>query len=360
MIRPVAALALAVALAGCGTRLVAGERLYRDGDRLGALEAWRAIPEDSSAYAKSRERVSVVEEEFEQLVVRYKQRGRYFESKQRLAESILNYRLALKLQPDDVATLDHVQQLARRVASEKVELRALYREHFAAARLAQAGDQLERLHELDPFDPELEADERELGAAVSEAVTRLLAAGRRGFSDGNHQVARRSFREVLAIDPDNESARGYLSYIETIRRESRRSGKQPAAFDPPQAYASDAEIRAEGFHQNALAAEKAGDPYGAIRHDLRALRANPKHAQAQQHLASVRGRLAGRVEALIEAGRTQFKNEDLQSALDSWRRALLVDPTNERAKAYAARAERQLENLERLRSDPDVSGRGRR
>ncbi len=60
--------------------------------------------------------------------------------------------------------------------------------------------------------------------------------------------------------------------------------------------------------------------------------------------------------ALIEKGRTYFRNEDLQSALDSWRRALLVDPDNERAQAYAARAERQLENLERLRSEPDVSG----
>ena len=58
---------------------------------------------------------------------------------------------------------------------------------------------------------------------------------------------------------------------------------------------------------------------------------------------------------MIEAGRNHFRNEDLQSALDSWRRALLVDPNNERAQAYAAKAERQLQNLERLRSEPDVA-----
>jgi Flp pilus assembly protein TadD len=61
------------------------------------------------------------------------------------------------------------------------------------------------------------------------------------------------------------------------------------------------------------------------------------------------------VDVLIEEGRTHFRNEDLQSALDSWRRALFVDPGNERARAYAARAVRQLENLERLRSEPDVA-----
>ena len=35
--------------------------------------------------------------------------------------------------------------------------------------------------------------------------------------------------------------------------------------------ASDDEIRAEGYHQNALAAERSGDPYAAIRNELRAL-----------------------------------------------------------------------------------------
>ena len=59
---------------------------------------------------------------------------------------------------------------------------------------------------------------------------------------------------------------------------------------------------------------------------------------------------------LIEQGRTAFRNEDLQGALDLWRRALLVDPNNERARAYATTAQRQLQNLERLRSEPAAVG----
>jgi tetratricopeptide (TPR) repeat protein len=347
---------VALALAGCGTPLAAGERLYRGGDHLGALETWRTIPEDDATRAKAEQRIAVVEEEFEQLVVRYKQRARYFEDKGRLAESVINYRLALKLQPDDADTLAHVQDLARLVASRRRELRTQYRADFAAGDLAKAGETLDRLRTLDPFDPELSFDERQLGDGLRSAVTRLLATGRRGFSDGNHAAAERSFREVLILDANNESARGYLSYIETIRRESQHAGTQPAAFDPPQTYASDDEIRAEGFYQNALTADFAGDPYEAINHDLRALGADQDHRGARQHLAVIRRKLAGRVDALIEEGRTHFRNEDLQSALDSWRRALLVDPKNERAQAYAARAERQLGNLERLRAEPDVSG----
>jgi tetratricopeptide (TPR) repeat protein len=326
--------------------------MYREGDRLAALETWRAIPEDDAGYTKARDRISVVEEEFQQLVVRYKQRARYFEAKERLAESIVNYRLALKLQPDDAETLAHVQELARRVVSERRALRAQYREDFETGDLANAGAHIEQLRALDPFDPELQVDERELRDGLQESVNRLLAVGRRGFSDGNHAAAERAFRSVLEVDPNNESARGYLSYIETIRRASRSTDSEPAAFEPPETFASDAEIRAEGFHQNALAAD---DPFVAIRHDLQALEAFPGHPGARQHLIDIRRRLTPQVEILIEEGRTHFRNEDLQSALDSWRRALLVDPGNERAQAYAARAVRQLGNLERLRSEPDVA-----
>ena len=59
-----------------------------------------------------------------------------------------------------------------------------------------------------------------------------------------------------------------------------------------------------------------------------------------------------------KAGRTAFREEDLQSALDLWRRALLVDPRNERVIAYIGRAERQLQNLERLRANPTSRERG--
>ena len=354
--KQIACALLLLVWAGCGTPLATGELLYREGDRLAALETWRAIPEDDAGYEKAQERIAVVEEEFQQLVVRYKQRARYFEAKERLAESIVNYRLALKLQPDDAETLAHVQELAREVVRERRVLRAQYRADFDAGNLAKAGASLEKLRTLDPFDPALQLDERELRDGLQRSITHLLAVGRRGFSDGNHAAAERAFRSVLEVDPNNESARGYLSYIETIRRASQTAGNEPAGFKPPETFASDAEIRAEGFHQNALAAEAAGDYFVAIRHDLQALDAYSGHAGARRHLAETRRKLAPQVDGLIEEGRTYFRDEDLQSALDSWRRALLVDPDNERARAYAARAVRQLGNLERLRSEPDVAG----
>lgn len=349
------AVLMALAVAGCTTTREMGERRYREGDRLGALEIWRTATEGQNRDAEFVGRIAELEEEFAQLVVRYKKRAGYFEAKRRLAESILDYRLALKLQPQDRETLDHVQLLARELMAQKTELRATYRDSLAAKDLAAARDDLRRLRTLDPFDPELETAERQLDDALLAEVSGRLAAGRRGFSTGNYAAAQLAFRSALSLDPDNESARGYLSYIATIRRESAASGKGPAAFDASEPFATDADIRSEGFYQNGLASERAGDLDTAIRHFDRALAANRDHVAARKRLTSIRRRLATQVDPLIEAGRNQFGSEDLQSALDLWRRALLIDPDNARAQAYIARAERQLENLELLRSEPDVA-----
>lgn len=340
--------ACALLLAACTTPLELGERRYREGDRITALEIWRAVPEDSGDYARVRTRIGEVEAEFERLVVQYKQRARYFEQRDRLAESILSYRLALELQPGDVGTLDHVQSIARVLASRKRELRADYAAAVATGDLARAHELLSRLRTLDPIDPDLETDNRQFAEALRAEIERLSRAGRGAFGAGNHAAAERSFRAVLALDPEDESARGYLSYIATIRG----GGDRGASDFDPSAFATEAEIRAEGFHQNALAAERRGNLYAAIRQDLRALEVDPDHAGARNQLAALRHRLEPDLERLIDAGRTAFRNEDLYSALESWRQALLIDPENERTRAYVARAERQLQNLERLRSEP--------
>jgi tetratricopeptide (TPR) repeat protein len=344
---------LLAALAACTTALDTGERHYRDGDRLAALETWRGIPPDHRDFAPAQQRVTEVEEEFQSLVIRYKQRGRYFESRERLAESILNYRLALKLQPDDRETLEHVQILSRSLAAEKAATLEAFRQDLARRELGAAREKLARLSDLDAFDPDLETERRQFNRELTREIRLALERGRQHFAAGDLTGAEREFQAVLDLAPENESAQGYLSYVATIRKTRARRASVDAAW----VGASDAEIRAEGFHQNALAAERGGDPFEAIRQDLSALEAYPEHANARQHLARLRARLAPEVETLVESGRQYYLQEDLQSALDQWRQALLVDPGNARAKDYVERADRLLENLEKLRADPKSASR---
>ncbi len=349
-------LPLGFALA-CTTPQAVGERLYREGDRLGALEAWRAIPDSSFEYGQAQERIAVVEEESDGLVIRYKQRARHFEGKERLAESILDYRLALKLQPDDSESLAHVQELARTLAEQKTLLSEQYDAALAKSDLATARVHLDEQRRLDPFDPTLETEQRALNDAIRPAVTQGLAAGRRLFIAGDLDSAKQRFRSVLDLAPSNESAQGYISYISTIQREREAENSRSATFSSREGFASDDEIRAEGFYQNALASERRGDLYDAIRLDKRALVANAGHSGAKRHLKNLRRRLSGSSGALIEAGRQAYREENLQKALEIWSLVLLIEPDNQRAHAYSDRAQRQLQNLERLRSEPDIERR---
>lgn len=241
MIRALTPVALLLAL-GCATPLAEGERHYRAGDRHAALATWSRVKPTDRGYAEVASRAREVEEELEALVVRYVEDARELESEGRLAESIIDYRLALVLRPDDHATLDHVQRLARDLALRKAALADEYQRVLDRGDLEAAREALQRLRAIDPFDPQFETEERQLRAALN--------------------------------------------------------------------------------------------------------------TEWHQRRARYRARLAGEVQGLVEAGREAFGEERLDAALDYWRRALLIDPDNERIQAYIARAERQLENLERLREVP--------
>jgi len=216
-----------------------GDRLYREGDLHGALESWRAADEDELAA-----RIVSVQRELDRRAASYIESARALEEQGRLAESVLDYRLALALRPEDTGTLDHVQELARRAVSERAALLDSYRLVRARGDLGAARDALQQLRDLDPFEPAYQTEELRLGQAIAD---------------------------------------------ERLRRRER-----------------------------------------------------------------IREEQAARVEALVESGRAAFSEERLEDAVDHWRRALLIDPDNERIQAYISRARKQLESLERLRAEPEA------
>ena len=226
----------ALGLAGCASSGQSGELLYSAGDLHGAIEAWRAADPDGLA-----PRIAAVEQELEARVQRYIANAQTLEREGRIAEALLDYRLALELRPDDAANLAHIQQLARSAVAQRTALLDAYRDVRARGDYAAAEPALEKLRRLDPFEPAYQSEEIRLRAAIAE------------------------------------------------------------------------ERRAR--HERARAAR------------------------------------AAQVESLVEAGRAAFGDEQLETALDLWRRALLIDPENERIQAYIARAERQLETLEQLRAE---------
>ena len=203
MTRRAAALAL-LGLFGCVTPLEQGEARYRAGDRRGALEIWRSAP----AYLRSSEvekRISDVESEFAELVRGYQESAAKHEQEGGLAEALLDRRLALLLEPGDKDAWARVQKLAREFAARRAELEADYRGRLRSGDLEAAQAALVRLRALDPFEPEFEIEERQLQAElIREHVKRKAELGaqyRRQVALGDLQAARASLLELRTIDP---------------------------------------------------------------------------------------------------------------------------------------------------------------
>jgi tetratricopeptide (TPR) repeat protein len=332
-----------------------GEKLYSQGDVAGALSVWRSIPEDSREYPRAHARLETLEAELASSLVRYEKRAQFFEGEGRLAEAVLYYRLALKLDPDRPATLERVQKLFRALREQEAGERKRLADSLAAGNLSQANASAEKLRKLDPFDPGIQIEVRQVNAETGAQVLRSLEDGKRAYALGDRTAAKIAFSRALELDPENEAALGYLSYIKrydqdtTASEGERRAGTSTSGAPPPPTLAPQ-EILAEGHFRAGQQAEEANDPYRALAEYVSALRIDEKHANARKRLSALRQELTPRLPGLREEGKHYFQDEDLEKALAVWRDALLIAPDDARTKENVDRAERILSRLEEIQS----------
>jgi tetratricopeptide (TPR) repeat protein len=311
------------------------------------VETWRAIPEDDAQYAQSRARLAEVDGEFERRLRRYEKRATFFESQERLAEAILYYRLAHRLDPGRQALVDRVQELARVLARRSEEERGALEAAMSGGRLREANEHAERLAVLDPFDPSAQIEVRQVRAAVGAEVQHHLEAGRQAYAAGDRDRALSEFQSVLELDPGDQVALGHLAYMRTLD-EAEPEPERIVAI--PSRAATAEEILAEGHYRAGRRAAAAGDPFRALVEYGNALRVNPAHEDARAALERQRSGLRPRVDDLYEQGKRYFQDEDLHNALRVWRQVLLIDPANERTRENVERAERILSRLEEIQT----------
>jgi len=336
----------------CTTPYELGTTLYREGDIRGALETWRSIPAQDGDHGAAQTQISVVEAEFRRMLTRYEKRGLYYEGEGRLAEALLSYRLALKLDPEQPKLLGRVQELVRTLDTEQRQTLERMRASLEAGKLQAAGQDAQRLERLNPFSPGVQVEIRQVRAALGEEVLRFLEAGKASYPEAPRRAQRR-FEQVLALDPGNETALGYLSYIqERAQPRAEKADAEPetaAALTPPMV--SQAEILAEGHYRSATQAEAGGDAYRALQQYEEALRRNPSHPRAGVASSDLRKRLRPQIEELETRAKRYFQEEDLQNAVLMWKRVLLIEPQRESAAYNLARAERMLARLEELQAN---------
>ncbi|HEY5667462.1 MAG TPA: hypothetical protein VIV64_12155 [Gammaproteobacteria bacterium] len=142
-----------------------------------------------------------------------------------------------------------------------------------------------------------------------------LAAGDEALAGGNADVARSQFELVLAVDPENASARAGLE----------RADKLPAVLE--------AMRRADALEQEGGLAEAA-----AIYREV--LEIDPAWAQARQALNDINRRIANaRFDALLAAGFAAIEDGRHGQAIEEFTAALAMRPASEVARDGLAQAE---------------------
>ncbi len=333
------------ALLACTGSLQRGESLYRQGDLAGARAVWSTIPPGHGQYREARQRLELADAEFDRALLRYEKQAQFFESEARLAEAVLYYRLMLKLDPSRDAVLERTQVLVRALAAQEESEKAGLEAALRAGDLERASRHATALARLNPFDPGLQIDVRQVRVGIGKQVGTHLERGKTAYAAGQREAARREFLTVLALDPRNETALGYLSYIH--RFEDLEAREQ---LPPPPSAISRKDILAEGHFRSGREAEAGGEPFWAIAEYEAALSVDASHRAARRDLEALRARLGPEVRELYELGKRYFQEEDLRNALRAWRRVLLIEPGNERTREHVDRAERMLSRLEEIQT----------
>jgi tetratricopeptide (TPR) repeat protein len=348
--RPVAILAGLLA-ASCAGRLERADELYRNGALREAVEVWRSVPEGSAEHTRAQQRLSVVEGELSRMLRRFEKQAAFYEAEGRLSEAVLYYRLAVKMDPARQATLGHVQKLVRELRRSGFALRSSMLAALEKRDLVEASRRASELLALNPLDPAVQIDVRQVQHAIASEVLRNMENGRRAYAAGDLGAARGAFEAVRALDADNEEALGYLSYIESSELRAERAEPRPAAAArSPRVAPTAQELLAEGYFRKGSDAERNDEPFRAIQQYQLALGANPRHSGARRGIDRLRELLAYRVPQLYADGNRYFQDDDLHNALKSWNQVLLIQPDHTQAADNAARARRILERLEEIQS----------
>lgn len=210
---------------------------------------------------------------------------------------------------------------------------------FAAEDLASARDGFDELLRVQPDDAEAGRMRERTVQAIARRAERLIAQATRAVRAGSLDAAQASIAEAQALTKDAEGlqpviaalarARELASAAEAQRAVVRTGIPVAVAATPKTQQMTDREI--EELYQRGISALRAQRSEDAVRYWELVWSSRPGYREAASLLKR----------EYLTRGMEAFASGRLDEAMTLWERVLRVDPTDDRARGYLARAQEQ-------------------
>ena len=229
---------------------------------------------------------------------------------------------------------------------------------------------------MDPHHAEAQALWTGVKSRVNVYVKQLIATGDSLMDKKNYERAQRMYEQALEIDPENEAISPRLedlamllkfsaqaditrakSYLDRgLLDEAQREYDRILASDPrnSQARSGLESIRARRMNEMVERGKTAFEEkkyFEALSIFSDVLQRDEKHRDAKSFFDKTREALLPELDKYFKAGLQSYVKEDYKKALESWDKALLIQPQHQATIEYYKRAQEKQKAIEKLEKE---------
>lgn len=259
----------------------------------------------------------------ETTVVVYLREGKSYEDRGDYIEAIKMYSQLLQAHPNHEEARQRLTEVQPKLLDHMQRLIATGDSLRDGKKFDSARRSYEQVLAIDPGNQDVPLRISEMETMIEENIQTHLTRARTALNKKLNEEARKQYEQVLVFDPRNAEARSSLESIKARRTTDELFERGRSAFDE------------ENFLE-------------ALNIFLEVLQTDAKHREAKTYLDRTREILLPEVENFFKQGLQFYVKEDYQEALEVWNKALLIQPSHQATLEYSKRAARKLEALEKL------------
>jgi tetratricopeptide (TPR) repeat protein len=260
-----------------------------------------------------------------------------------LAEALLSYREASReLQsPQASERIKRCEQQIRRAADNertKHDMLARAVELYTDRQWADAAAGFEEVLALDPRNELASGYLSKARDRIRESYERTLAEADRLGADGRYGAALQLLKTELEKTPRDARIEAKIRTVEALRTEAAARKNRAAAAPAARALGPDELAQIRASYDRGVESFKRGDFAGAIEEWEGVRREYSEFEEVAGYL----------VKAYQYLGMEYYARHEYEKALETWNKILVVDPDNEKALRYIQKTKEELSKLEGL------------